>query len=63
MSEKNNDSQEKVEIELTEDALEQVSGGFNPQPDPPAKLRLDKVYQQLSHGPLLPAVQVPEKKV
>ena len=63
MAEKNNETPDKVEIELTEDALEQVNGGFNPQPDPPAKLRMEKVNQQLSHGLLLPAVQVPEKKI
>jgi hypothetical protein len=34
-----------------------VSGGFNPQPDPPGRASLNKV----SFGLLLPAVQVAYK--
>lgn len=55
MKKENREQPEKVEVELTEDALEQVSGGFNPQPDPPGKA--DKWNQYLSHGLLLPAVK------
>lgn len=63
MTEKNNEQPEKAEAELTEEALEQVSGGFNPQPDPPAKLRSEKVNQELSHGLLLPAVKINVDKI
>ena len=62
MTQENYEQPEKLEVELTEDALEQVSGGFNPQPDPPAKLRLDKWNQHLSQE-LLPAVKVMGQKV
>ena len=53
---KKNEKLPEAEVELTEDALEQVNGGFNPQPDPPGRQSFEKVNQQLSHGLLLPAV-------
>lgn len=59
---KNKQQAEKADLELTEDALEQVSGGFNPQPDPPAKLK-DKWNQHLSEGLFLPAVKVTVQKI
>ncbi len=62
MTPKENNQPEKEEVELTDDALEQVSGGFNPQPDPPAKFRYEKVNQHLFQGSL-PAVQDSLKKV
>ncbi len=46
------DQSEQPELELTDNDLEQVSGGFNPQPDPPQQARLYKVS-----GELLPAVK------
>jgi hypothetical protein len=61
MAKKNPEQPEKAELELTEDALEQVSGGFNPQPDPPG--RADKWNQQISNGLLLPAVKVAVQKI
>lgn len=61
MAKKNPGQPEKDELELTEDALEQVSGGFNPQPDPPGKTM--KWNQQISQGLLLPAVKVAVQKI
>jgi hypothetical protein len=48
---------EILETELSELDLEQVSGGFNPQPDPPGRANLNKI----SFGLLLPAVRVAYK--
>ncbi|MBN9389906.1 MAG: hypothetical protein J0I20_17910 [Chloroflexi bacterium] len=61
MTKKNPGQPDNNELELTEDALEQVSGGFNPQPDPPG--RADKWNQQISQGLLLPAVKVAVQKI
>lgn len=61
MAKKTPGQPENNELELTEDALEQVSGGFNPQPDPPGKAI--KWNQQISQGLLLPAVKVAVQKV
>lgn len=61
MTKKNLEQPQKVEVELTEDALEQVNGGFNPQPDPPGKAF--KYNQHLSQGGLLPEVKVAVQKI
>ena len=61
MTKKNPGQPDNNELELTEDALEQVSGGFNPQPDPPG--RADKWNQQISQGLLLHAVKVAVQKI
>lgn len=46
--------------ELTENDLEQVSGGFDPQPDPPVRSYIQKTTGQLVSGnkKLDPGVQV-----
>lgn len=58
---KKKESQAKKEVELTEETLEQVSGGFNPQPDPPAIHW--KFNQQLSKGAVLPGDKVGVQKI
>ena len=49
---------EQPGFELSDEDLEQVSGGFNPQPDPPAKAwklsaRLASISQPLTPGALI----------
>ena len=65
MTMNSNERPEKVEVELTEDALEQVSGGFNPQPDPPGYQRNWKLNQHISVAPevSLPGAKVEVQKV
>lgn len=62
MTRKINEKSQKYEVELSDDDLEQVSGGFNPQPDPPARYAF-KYNQQLSSGPLVIVAQPVVQKV